>query len=66
MNAIRKKSRGSEIYYSKRIQSILENLIDFPAVLDLKKQAEFALGYYQERQDLYTKKDEKGVTENEF
>lgn len=65
LNSIRKEMRGKEINYSKRIEEILAKLNDFPAVLDLKKQAEFALGYYQERQDLYTKQDKKGVMKNE-
>lgn len=65
LNKIRQDSRGTEIYYSRRIQAILKHLDDFPAVLDLKKQAEFALGYYQERQDLYTKQDKKGELANE-
>lgn len=59
LNKIRQDSRGSEIYYSRRIQEILIHLNDFPSVLDLKKQAEFSLGYYQERQDLYTKQERK-------
>lgn len=59
LNAVRKKSKGIEINYSRRIQEILKNLESFPSVLDLKEQAEFALGYYHERQDLYTKRENR-------
>lgn len=62
LNAVRKKSEGAAVNYSKRIQDILENLDSFPGVLDLEAQAEFSLGYYHERQNLYTKKaDKKGA-----
>src|SRR5699024_5939752 len=52
-----------EKFYIERIQNITMNLPDFPTVLDLKEQAEFALGYYQERQDIFSK---KGVDKNEL
>lgn len=59
LNTVRKKSEGAAVNYSKHIQEILENLDSFPTVLNLKDQATFALGYYHQRQDLYTKKEEK-------
>lgn len=61
LNTVRKESKGKEIYYSNQIQHILEKLDSFPTVLSLKEQAEFALGYYHQKQDLYTKKEEKEV-----
>lgn len=66
LSAIRKKkSKGAEVNYSKHIQDILNDLESFPTVLDLKGQAEFALGYYHERQLLFTaKEDKEGVVQN--
>lgn len=66
LSAVRKKkTKGAEVNYSKRIQEILMELDSFPVVLDLKGQAEFALGYYHERQFLFTKNDDKeGVAQN--
>ena len=51
------KIKGS--FYSKRIQDIL-NLLEpksaFPATLRLEEQGLFALGYYHQKADLWTKK----------
>jgi CRISPR-associated protein Csd1 len=65
LNSIRKESEPAFNSYSKRVQNILKDLHAFPAVFNLKSQAEFALGYYHERRDLYTKREnKKGVKEN--
>ena len=48
-----KRKNGREIL----CQEILDPLSDFPAHLNLQNQAQFALGYYHQRKDFYTKKE---------
>jgi len=53
---------GSKIYYEKMIQEIMTGVSSngLPAHLSLDDQSRFAIGYYHQRQDLFTskKKDE--------
>ncbi len=58
LSKIGKENKGYEVRYQQRIQLITGQLKEFPAVLDLQGQAEFALGYYHERQDIYKKKED--------
>lgn len=57
-NAHLKKLRrdSSVAYYEKLIGEILSPLQTFPRQLTLPEQAEFALGYYHQRQAFFTKK----------
>ncbi|MDT9754997.1 type I-C CRISPR-associated protein Cas8c/Csd1 [Heyndrickxia coagulans] len=57
LSKISKENKGYEVRYQQRIQLITGQLKEFPPVLDLQGQAEFALGYYHERQDIYKKKE---------
>ena len=41
----------------KEIQDIVDALKVFPSHLTLDQQAMFAVGYYHQRQDFFTKKD---------
>jgi CRISPR-associated protein Csd1 len=43
-----------------RIGDIMDQIVDFPAQLDLEHQGLFAVGYYHQKQDLYTKKTDQG------
>jgi len=43
----------------KRIEEILCDITEFPAHLSLDEQSLFILGYYHQRQDFFTKKEEK-------
>jgi CRISPR-associated protein Csd1 len=47
---------GAKITHEKRAQEILAEVTDFPAHLNLKDQAQFALGYYHQRKALYPSK----------
>lgn len=51
------KNPGKVIYYKKLLQEITSNIDAFPKKLDIYEQANFSLGYYQQEQDFYTKKD---------
>jgi CRISPR-associated protein Csd1 len=47
------------------IQGILETVEAFPAYMNLDDQGQFVLGYYHQKQALYTKKTQNGVQEKE-
>lgn len=52
---------SSKIFYEKTKQEIISKLPadGFPAHLDLQDQGRFFVGYYHEKQDLYTSKEAK-------
>jgi CRISPR-associated protein Csd1 len=54
-----------EIYFKRLMQEILATVTDFPAHLKLQEQGQFALGYYHQRQDFFSKKtaDKEGEDE---
>lgn len=54
-----KLSEGSRIFYDQIKQEILDKLSadGFPSHLDLMDQGRFFVGYYHQRADFYTKKD---------
>lgn len=51
------KNAGHVVYYKKLLQEISANIESFPKTLTLYEQANFSLGYYQQEQDFYTKKN---------
>ncbi len=48
---------GRKINLEKEIQEVFESFKSFPSHLTLDEQAYFAIGYYHQRQDFFTKKD---------
>lgn len=58
---LEKLNAGSQIYYEKLKQEIISKLDadGFPAHLDLQDQGRFFVGYYHQRQDFFTAKDNK-------
>ena len=54
-----KLDEGNRIYKDKLIQEILAKVNRFPKACDTQQQGMFILGYYQQKQKLYEKK-EKG------
>lgn len=58
-NHLKKLDKGSTVFYEKYIQEILSNLSDaFPKAMSMEKQGMFILGYYQQREKLFEKKNE--------
>ncbi len=50
----------------KRIEEIMDDIVDFPAHLNMKQQGLFAIAYYQQRNELYkTKTDQQEEATNE-
>lgn len=52
-----KKTKGLAIKYKKELGEALGELDEFPSTLRLEEQAEFALGYYHQRQIYYESKN---------
>lgn len=48
---------GRKVNLEKEIQEIFDTIKTFPSHLSLDEQAMFAIGYYHQRQDFFTKKD---------
>jgi CRISPR-associated protein Csd1 len=46
------------VNFERLLAEIVGRLDDFPARLDLHEQGRFAIGYYHQRQDFFTKKPE--------
>ncbi len=53
-----KLSNGRKVYFEKLLGEIIAKYAKFPAHLSLNEQAEFAIGYYHQRQDFFTKKND--------
>jgi CRISPR-associated protein Csd1 len=51
------ENQGLVVNREKLLGEIMGRLSDFPPHLDLHEQGRFALGYYHQRQDFYSKKD---------
>lgn len=60
LSKIRRAGAGSGVYLEKKLGEILNQLNPvFPKRLSLKDQGSFLLGYYQQKQDRFTKKEEQ-------
>jgi len=52
------ENKGQATNLDKLISQIIYGLKDFPAQLSLQDQARFAVGYYQQRQSFYAKREQ--------
>jgi CRISPR-associated protein Csd1 len=52
-------NKGRVVNLERLIEEIVGHFGDFPPHLDLHEQGKFAIGYYHQRQDFFTKKEEK-------
>lgn len=57
-----KLSPGRRVNLERLIGEIMSGLADFPRQLPLPEQGRFALGYYHQRQDFYTRKSNASET----
>ena len=46
-------------YFDNQIEAVLSGIKEFPAALNLENQGKFVLGYYHQREYIYTKKEDK-------
>lgn len=62
-----KLNAGRQVYYEKWKQEIISkmNADGFPSHLELQDQGRFFVGYYHQRQDFFTGKDNKETEEIE-
>lgn len=59
-----KLETGARIYYEKMIAPIMAEPFEFPRRLSLLEQGRFIIGYFQQNQRLYTRKQESNTEEN--
>jgi CRISPR-associated protein Csd1 len=55
LSKLRKTKTGLYVNLEKQLEEICADLSQYPATLDMKKQALFALGYYHQRAHRPTK-----------
>ncbi len=61
---LKKLSEGRKTNFEKLIGEIVNEIKTFPSNLSLNDQANFAVGYYHQRQDFFTKKSDKEDSNN--
>lgn len=59
LSKLRREKPGLAIVRERLVQEIVGDLLKFPPFLKIEEQGLFALGFYQQRQDLFTKKEEE-------
>ena len=62
---MKKLTDGQTAYFERLIGEVLEPMTDFPRQLALAQQGRFALGYYHQRQQFFTRKDVDNNTAQE-
>lgn len=66
LKKLHSKNPGRAVNFDKWIGTIIGNLnYTFPKMLDMDHQGEFVIGYYQQRQKLFEKKDKECVKEEQ-
>lgn len=55
-------NKGRVVNLERLLAEIISRFDDFPAHLDLHEQGRFAIGYYHQRQDFFTKKDDTNTS----
>lgn len=53
-----RENKGLSIYYEKLIQNLVQEIDNFPVRLSPKQKAEWILGYYQETEEIFSKKND--------
>jgi len=53
------ENKGRKIFFEKLVVEIIDKFKDFPTHLNLHEQGLFAIGYYHQRQEFFTKKEDK-------
>ncbi len=51
------QSKGRVVNFEKLLAEILSGVSSFPAHLNMSDQGRFAIGYYHQRQDFFTKRE---------
>lgn len=64
LSKLRKEKPGYAVNLEKTLQEIVAGFDAFPAHLSLDDQGQFAIGYYHQRQDFFTKKPVEDAKES--
>jgi CRISPR-associated protein Csd1 len=56
-------NQGQKVSHEKRLTEIFDGISHIPPHLDMEAQALFAIGYYHQRQDIFTKKPQAEPTQ---
>ena len=59
---LKKLSVGRAMWFEKLLGEILSSVTDFQKHLSLSDQGRFALGYYHQRQDFFTKRSDNSTS----
>ena len=51
------QSKGRAVNFEKLLAEIMSGVSDFPVHMKLPDQGRFAIGYYHQRQDFFTKRE---------
>lgn len=65
LSKISKNNRGAAINRERLIAEIMDEISSYPRILNLDSQGQFSIGYYHQRQDLYTKNDKSALETSE-
>lgn len=57
--------QGRVVYFEKLLGEVISKFVSFPAHLSLDEQGLFAIGYYHQRQDFFTKKEKPDIVDAE-
>lgn len=60
-----KLNERENVYFERLLGEIMGGLNDFPKHLSLPEQGRFALGYYHQRQDFFSKSESSQSTQGE-
>lgn len=61
---ISKLEKSGSVYYDKKLQELFGKIECFPTLFSLEEQGQFVIGYYHQKQEIYTKKEDKEIVEN--
>lgn len=59
ISKLNKENNNTFNYYDKLVGQILLNIDEFPSIFSIEEQGMFILGYYHQREDIYTSKQNK-------
>ncbi len=61
LHHLSKLEGGLQAHFHKRLAEVLDAVTAFPPTLSLEEQGSFALGYYHQRQEFFTKQSSAPV-----
>ena len=59
LSKIKGEKPGLAVILDKNLQELFCKISEFPAIFSLEEQGQFAIGYYHQKQEIFTKAKEK-------